>query len=224
MRNRLFPALLSVALVAPIAAMAATPPAGAVTTNAVVDDQHGRLGPQFVAHDRRRQRRRSARHRHRARGRPVARDQRGERPRPPGLAAADGNRDRQHPRGRRSQQQWTSPRSSSVWVRRWCRTNRAASRSTTPTEVCTARTAPRTTSTCGRTTVIPTAMPTASTRRPAIGDINGDGYPDIVFGGFDLHIHTIDRNCNSILSDNIEDTVGRHQRCTTSTVTVASTS
>ena len=42
---------------------------------------------------------------------------------------------------------------------------------------------------------------------PAIGDINGDGFPDIVFGGFDLHIHAIDRNCHSILSDNVEDTV-----------------
>ena len=42
---------------------------------------------------------------------------------------------------------------------------------------------------------------------PAIGDINGDGYPDVVFGGFDLHIHAIDRNCHQILSDNIEDTV-----------------
>ncbi len=42
---------------------------------------------------------------------------------------------------------------------------------------------------------------------PAIGDITGDGYPDIVFGGFDLHIHAIDRNCNSIMSDTVEDTV-----------------
>ena len=42
---------------------------------------------------------------------------------------------------------------------------------------------------------------------PAIGDINGDGLPDIVFGGFDLHVHAIDRNCHEILSDNVEDTV-----------------
>ncbi len=41
---------------------------------------------------------------------------------------------------------------------------------------------------------------------PAIGDINGDGYPDVVFGGFDLHIHAIDRNCHQIMLDNIEDT------------------
>ncbi len=42
---------------------------------------------------------------------------------------------------------------------------------------------------------------------PAIGDINGDGHPDIVFGGFDLHIHAIDRNCHQIMSDTVEDTV-----------------
>jgi len=42
---------------------------------------------------------------------------------------------------------------------------------------------------------------------PAIGDINGDGAPDVVFGGFDLHVHAIDRNCHEILSDNVEDTV-----------------
>ncbi len=42
---------------------------------------------------------------------------------------------------------------------------------------------------------------------PAIGDINGDGFPDVVFGGFDLHIHAIDRNCHQIMSDNVEDTV-----------------
>jgi FG-GAP-like repeat len=42
---------------------------------------------------------------------------------------------------------------------------------------------------------------------PAIGDINGDGFPDIVFGGFDLHVHAIDRNCHEIMSDNVEDTV-----------------
>ncbi|HEV7524347.1 MAG TPA: VCBS repeat-containing protein [Acidimicrobiia bacterium] len=42
---------------------------------------------------------------------------------------------------------------------------------------------------------------------PAIGDINGDGFPDVVFGGFDLHIHAIDRNCQPILSEQVEDTV-----------------
>ncbi|MDQ1521469.1 MAG: hypothetical protein QOI55_2542, partial [Actinomycetota bacterium] len=33
---------------------------------------------------------------------------------------------------------------------------------------------------------------------PAIGDVNGDGRPDIVFGGFDLRIHAIDANCNEL--------------------------
>ena len=42
---------------------------------------------------------------------------------------------------------------------------------------------------------------------PSIGDINGDGFADIVFGGFDLHVHAIDRDCHEILSDNVEDTV-----------------
>ncbi len=41
---------------------------------------------------------------------------------------------------------------------------------------------------------------------PAIGDVDGDGYPDIVFGGFDLHVHAIDRNCHEIMSDYVEDT------------------
>jgi hypothetical protein len=33
---------------------------------------------------------------------------------------------------------------------------------------------------------------------PAIGDVDGDGHPDIVFGGFDLQIHAIDRNCHEL--------------------------
>ncbi len=41
----------------------------------------------------------------------------------------------------------------------------------------------------------------------AIGDINGDGYPDIAFGSFDGHIYAIDRNCNKILDENVEDSV-----------------
>jgi hypothetical protein len=33
---------------------------------------------------------------------------------------------------------------------------------------------------------------------PAIGDVDGDGHPDIVFGGFDLRIHAIDRFCHEL--------------------------
>jgi hypothetical protein len=41
----------------------------------------------------------------------------------------------------------------------------------------------------------------------AIGDITGDGYPDIVFGSFDRHIYAIDRNCNKIMDYALGDTV-----------------
>lgn len=33
---------------------------------------------------------------------------------------------------------------------------------------------------------------------PAIGDVDGDGFNDVVFGGFDLRIHAIDRNCRAL--------------------------
>ncbi len=33
---------------------------------------------------------------------------------------------------------------------------------------------------------------------PSLGDIDGDTYPDIVFGGWDLYVHALDRNCNEL--------------------------
>ena len=33
---------------------------------------------------------------------------------------------------------------------------------------------------------------------PAVGDINGDGYPDFAFGSFNHNIHALDRNCNEL--------------------------
>ncbi len=33
---------------------------------------------------------------------------------------------------------------------------------------------------------------------PAIGDVNGDGFPDIVFGSWDHYVHAIDRNCHEL--------------------------
>jgi hypothetical protein len=34
---------------------------------------------------------------------------------------------------------------------------------------------------------------------PAIGDVDGDGFPDIVFGGWDSYIHVLNRNCQEIV-------------------------
>ncbi len=44
---------------------------------------------------------------------------------------------------------------------------------------------------------------------PAIGDITGNGRPEIVFGGWDQKIHAIDGNCNSIpgFPYHVDDTV-----------------
>jgi hypothetical protein len=44
----------------------------------------------------------------------------------------------------------------------------------------------------------PDGYPEGVYSSPAIGDVNGDGYPDIVFGSWDHYIHAIDRNCHEI--------------------------
>jgi hypothetical protein len=42
---------------------------------------------------------------------------------------------------------------------------------------------------------------------PALGDVDGDGFRDIVFGGWDLYVHALDRNCNELpgFPVNVED-------------------
>jgi hypothetical protein len=44
---------------------------------------------------------------------------------------------------------------------------------------------------------------------PAIGDVDGDTRPDIVFGGFDLHVHALNGNCQELAGFpyNVEDSV-----------------
>ena len=44
----------------------------------------------------------------------------------------------------------------------------------------------------------PDGYPDGVFSSPAIGDVNGDGFPDIVFGSFDHYVHAIDRNCHEI--------------------------
>ena len=89
-----------------------------------------------------------------------------DRSRPRGLAAADGNRDRQHAGGRRPLQATAKRRSSWGSARRGCRISRVASRSTTPTARCTASSALRDYFNIWTATGTRTATPTACTRRP----------------------------------------------------------
>jgi hypothetical protein len=42
---------------------------------------------------------------------------------------------------------------------------------------------------------------------PAIGDITGDGLPEIVFGSFDLRVYAIGRSCQKIVDYMVDDTV-----------------
>ena len=42
---------------------------------------------------------------------------------------------------------------------------------------------------------------------PALGDVNGDGFKDVVFGSFDHFIRAVDRNCNVIAAFDNQDTV-----------------
>ena len=53
----------------------------------------------------------------------------------------------------------------------------------------------------------PDGYPDGVYSSPAIGDVDGDTYPDIVFGAWDLRVHAIDRNCNEIsgFPVNVED-------------------
>jgi FG-GAP-like repeat len=41
----------------------------------------------------------------------------------------------------------------------------------------------------------PDGYPEGVFATPAVGDVDGDGYPDMVFGGWDSYIHVVNRNC-----------------------------
>ena len=53
----------------------------------------------------------------------------------------------------------------------------------------------------------PDGYPDGVYSSPALGDVDGDTYPDIVFGAWDLRVHALDRNCNEIsgFPVNVED-------------------
>jgi hypothetical protein len=44
----------------------------------------------------------------------------------------------------------------------------------------------------------PDGYPEGVFSTPAVGDVDGDGFPDIVFGGWDSYIHALDRNCHEL--------------------------
>ena len=54
----------------------------------------------------------------------------------------------------------------------------------------------------------PDGRPDGVVSSPSVGDIDGDGRMDAVFGGFDHHIHAIDRQCRSLsgFPFHVEDT------------------
>ena len=49
-----------------------------------------------------------------------------------------------------------------------------------------------------RSRMIPYAGRDAVYSTPAVGDIDGDGYPDFAFGSFNHSVHALDRNCNEL--------------------------
>jgi hypothetical protein len=45
----------------------------------------------------------------------------------------------------------------------------------------------------------PDGYPEGVYSTPAVGDVDGDGFPDIVFGGWDAYIHVLNRNCQEVV-------------------------